>query len=81
MHVNWVSRDKAPIGDVFRISLPVSGEHLLTLAVGIVDFVLVSPEVEVVNMHPMGDRPNSDSVYPIDHPALVADLIPPGGAH
>ncbi|MCG2768132.1 MAG: MATE family efflux transporter [Anaerolineae bacterium] len=41
MHVNWVSRDKALIRDVLRISLPVIGEHLVGLAVGVVNTRLV----------------------------------------
>ncbi|MFH1928287.1 MAG: MATE family efflux transporter, partial [Chloroflexota bacterium] len=39
--MNWVSRDKALIRDVLRISLPVIGEHLVGLAVGVVNTRLV----------------------------------------
>ena len=41
MHVNLVSRDKSLISDVLRISLPVIGEQLMGLAVGVVNTRLV----------------------------------------
>ena len=39
-----------------------------------IDYVLVSPDVNVVDIQIVGDRPNPEGVYPSDHLGLLADL-------